>query len=109
MTPFLLKGAKFIPSRTLPIEGCTYDPQRQLWIDSKTGNPFVLSDIANTTSVFGETTITETREAIDQCELTTLAPYLRSNSSSNEYEGSTNQSDFHFALRFLIDAPYTHF
>ena len=91
------------------MEGCNYDPQRQLWTDSKTGNPFVISNIAKTTSVFGETLLTQTREAVDQSELTTLVPDFRSNLSSIEYEGSTNQSDFHFVLRFLIDAPYTHF
>lgn len=91
------------------MEDCNYDPQHQLWTDSKTGNPFVVSNIANTTSEYGETTYTRTQEGADQTELTALAPNLRSNSSSNEYKGITSQMDFDFALRFLIDAPYTHF
>ena len=134
MTPFLLKGAKVIPSKALTTEGCNYDSQQQLWTDPNTGYPLVLSNIANTptpvgetiftrtpesvdqpesslfpASIIGETHFTETPESADQSEITTLVPNLRSNSSSIEHEGSANNLDFDFVLQFLIDAPYTHF
>lgn len=134
MTPFLLKGAKVIPSKALPTEGCYYDPQKQIWTDSRTGNPRVLSNIDNTTSDIGETLfsrtgesadqsessfisasdigetlLTQTFEAADQSELVTYVPNFRSNTSSIEYEGNPNEMENQFKLQFLIDAPYTHF
>ena len=134
MTPFILKGAKKIPSETLPTDGCIYDPVQQLWIDFRTGSPLVLSNFVNTTTRYGETSITETNEcadqpetslilasnfgetlltrtleAADQSEVTSLIPNLPSNSSSIESERSTNKLDFHFIRQFVVDAPNSHF
>ena len=134
MTPFILKGANKLPSETLPTDGCIYDPVQQLWIDFRTGGPLVLSKFVNTTTPFGKTLITETREsadqpeaslmpvsrfgetlltrtleAADQNEITSLIPILPCNSSAIESERSTNKLDFHFIRQFAIDAPNSHF
>ena len=134
MTTFLLKGAKCIHSEALPTKGCYYDLTQQLWIDSGTGDPVVVSKAANTMSRFGETQFTETRESVDQSEsslisasrfgetrftstseatdqseLTSIIPNLRTSTSLINYEGRANKMDFRSVLQFLIDAPYTHF
>jgi len=45
-----------------------YDPLRQIWISSESGKPLVL-ELAVHASQFGETSLTETREGVDQSEL----------------------------------------
>src|SRR5882762_4439875 len=73
MTPFVLLGRKKLPPDSAPSPEHVYDDDRQLWIDRSSGIPLVLSMQAHAQrSQFGETTMTETREGVDQSEGTTF-------------------------------------
>ena len=72
MTPFILKGAIRIPPETDAPPEHVYDRQRQVWIDSRSGVPVVVSSVGAHASRYGETTITETREGADQAEVASL-------------------------------------
>ena len=109
MKPFILKAAKKIPSEKSPTSGCIYDPEQQLWIEHETGIPLVLSNFPNTSTRFGETLFTETREGADQSEITSFIPNFPSNSASVESERSANELDFHFIRQFFVHAPNSHF
>ena len=109
MKPFILKGAKKVPSENSPTSNCIYDPVKQLWIERETGMPLVLSNFANTSTRFGETLLTETRESADQSEITSLIPNFPRNSTSIESERSADELDFHFIQNFVAHAPNSHF
>ena len=79
MKPFILKQAKKIPSQKSPTSGCIYDPEKQFWIEPKTGIPLVLSNFVNTSTRFGETVMTETQECADQSEITLFIPNFTGN------------------------------
>ena len=72
MTPFILKGAIRIPPETDAPPEHVYDRQRQVWIDSRSGVPVVVSSVGAHASRYGETTITETREGADQTEVASI-------------------------------------
>jgi hypothetical protein len=73
MTPFVLLGRKKLPPDSAPSLEHVYDDDRQLWIDRSSGIPLVSSMQAHVQrSQFGETTMTETREGVDQLEATTI-------------------------------------
>jgi hypothetical protein len=65
--PFVLKKRIELPSEPEPTDDETYDSSRQIWIDSVSGRPLVVTRHSQA-SRFGETTITETREGVDQAE-----------------------------------------
>ena len=134
MTPFILKGATEIPPEPAPPPEHVYDPQLQLWIDNRTGVPLVISSVgANATrygettvtetregvdqpetnsilaSRFGETTITKTKEGTDQSELAALAPIgLDETTTAATVEGADNP-EIASAQQVDVDAPYSHF
>lgn len=73
MMPFVLLGRKKLPPESAPSPEHVYDNDRQLWIDKSSGMPLVLCIQAHAQpSPFGETTMTETREGVDQTEGTAL-------------------------------------
>ena len=131
MTPFILKGTTKIPPETVPRSEHIYDPQQQLWIDSQTGVPLVLSSAAANTTRFGETTITETREGIDQTETHSIhASRFGETTITKTQEGvdqseitalvppqlgettvtvSVEDMDIISAQQLDVDAPYSHF
>ena len=69
MTPYILLGRKKLPPESAPSPEDVYDQQRQVWIDKNSGMPLVscMRTHAHPTQ-FGETTLTETREGVDQPE-----------------------------------------
>lgn len=76
MTPFILKGAIPIPSEAVLLTEHLYDSQQQLWINSRTGVPLILSDMPADTSTYGETTTTRAaREGTDQINLVHASIY----------------------------------
>jgi hypothetical protein len=69
MMPFVLMGRKKLPPESAPSDEQLYDVHLQLWIDKKSGMPLVSLMRANAQPTrFGETTMTETREGVDQTE-----------------------------------------
>lgn len=69
MTPFVLLGRKKLPPEAMPSPEEIYDDNRQLWVDKASGMPLVLRVQGHAQcSQYGETTITETREGVDQSE-----------------------------------------
>ena len=69
MMPFVLMGRKKLPPENAPSAEQLYDVHLQLWIDKKSGMPLVSSMRAHAQPTrFGETTMTETREGVDQTE-----------------------------------------
>lgn len=69
MTPFILKERRKLPSEKDPLDEYVYDQDRQVWVDPKSGTPAIdcLRARASASQV-GETTLTETREGVDQTE-----------------------------------------
>ena len=134
MTPFILKGATKIPPDTMPQSEHVYDPQRQLWIDNRTGVPLVISskgvnaspfgetsitetregiDQPETNSIhasrFGETTMTRTREGVDQSEVTALVSTRFGEAVVTATEDSTDNPELVTAQQLDVDAPNSHF
>jgi hypothetical protein len=73
MTPFVLLGRKKLPPESTPSPEHVYDDDRQLWIERSSGIPLVsIMQAYAQRSQFGETTMTETREGVDQSEGTTF-------------------------------------
>ncbi|WP_428673345.1 hypothetical protein [Reyranella sp.] len=69
MKPFILREKLKLASEPAPSTQHTYDQVRQIWIDRKSGKPLVmLLERGSLSSQFGETTLTETREGVDQTE-----------------------------------------
>jgi hypothetical protein len=72
MIPFILKGAVKIPSDPgMDLEN-TYDRERQIWVDRKSGIPAVVCGHPCEASRFGETPMSETREGTDQTEAASI-------------------------------------
>jgi hypothetical protein len=69
LTLYILLGRKKLPPESTPSPEHVYDDDRQLWIDSNSGEPLVscMRTRAQPTQ-FGETTLTETREGADRPE-----------------------------------------
>ena len=134
MTPFILKGATKIPPETASPPEHVYDPQRQLWIDNRTGVPLVISSVRANASRFGETTLTATREGADQSETTSihasqfgetiltrtregadqseiiaLMPTRFGETVLTETVESADNPEIVTAQQLDIDAPYSHF
>src|ERR1051325_11353572 len=73
MTPFILLGRKKLPPEADPSQEEVYDKNLQLWVDRNSGTPLVLClERHAQNSKYGETTITVTREGVDQSEGTAL-------------------------------------
>lgn len=69
MTPFILRSRRRLPPEGAPSRNEIYDRHRQLWVDRESGEPLVCRMRARVQpSQFGETTLTETREGVDQPE-----------------------------------------
>lgn len=108
MTPYILLGRKKLPPESAPSPEHAYDEDRQLWIDRNSGVPLVCSTRTHAQPTqFGETTITETREGVDQTEGTALqasqlgeTTLTKTREGVDQTEGATDQ-EFH--------APYSHF
>ena len=134
MTPFILKGATKIPPETEPSSEHVYDLQRQLWIHARTGIPVVTSSMASSASRLGETTVTETREGVDQpeaasmrastygettftktiegadqSEVTALAPTRFGETTFTATVESADNPEIVTAHRLDVDASYSHF
>ena len=134
MTPFILKGATKIPAEAKRPSEHVYDPQRQLWIDNRTGVPVVTSSVGSNASRFGETAITATREGADQSEIASIhastygeTTVTRTSEGADQTEvtaltptqfGETiftatvegaDNPEVVTAQRLDIDAPYSHF
>jgi len=79
--PFVLRDRRPLPDEIQPNEDVRFDNERQLWINTVSGRPLVLefsSSQANQgprASQFGETTITRTRESVDQSEITQASAF----------------------------------
>jgi hypothetical protein len=88
VSPFVLQGKIRLPPDDGPSQNERYDPGRQLWVDCASGVPLVLS-IQTRSSNFGETTLTETREGVDQSEMisTLSASTFGETSLSKTHEG----------------------
>jgi hypothetical protein len=73
MTPFVLAARRRLPPESEPSPEHVYDEHLQLWINRTSGLPLV-SEMSRQpmASQFGETTVTETREGVDQSEITTI-------------------------------------
>lgn len=71
LIPFVLKGRQLLPDEGEPEPGDRYDPKSQVWVN-RDGVPLVIVASEQAASQFGETSITETREGVDQAELTSL-------------------------------------
>lgn len=73
MTPFILKCRTKLPSEDRPSDDCIYDQHEQIWIEITTGNPVVMrSGRCVKASQFGETSLTESHEGVDQPDVATL-------------------------------------
>ena len=69
MTPYILLGRKKLPQEKAPSPDEVYDENLQIWIDKNSGAPLVSHlRVGAQPTKFGETTITETREGVDQPE-----------------------------------------
>lgn len=74
MTPFILLGRKKLLPEAAPSPTEIYDDKRQLWVDQISGTPLVQQMKSHSqNSQYGETTITETREGVDQSEGVSMA------------------------------------
>lgn len=69
MPLFILEGCKKLPPEPEPLEACVYDEERQLWADENSNIPLVCLWTCHSSSRYGETTLTETREGADQSEV----------------------------------------
>ena len=70
MTPFILRGRKQLPAEAAPAAQHVYDPDLQVWIETRENLPLVecLRKHNAEPTRFGETTFTETREGADRTE-----------------------------------------
>ena len=72
MKSLILKGAVKLPAESKPPSNHVYDYERQIWIDTLRNEPVILQISQQMATRFGETTITETREGVDQSEIASL-------------------------------------
>jgi hypothetical protein len=72
MTPFVLRDCRELPPEPGPSGDQEFDRRLQLWVCKESGLPLVLSMQARD-STFGETTITETREGVDQPDTSNMS------------------------------------
>lgn len=86
MTPYILLGRKILPPESSPSPNHIYDRYRQIWINRTSGLPLV-SCMQTQASQFGETTLTETREGVDQTEGTVYAPEFDATIQPPTHEG----------------------
>lgn len=133
MTPFILKGAIKIPSEPAPSPEHIYDRSKQLWIDSMSGVPLVISSAGPDASRFGETTLTEAKEGVDQTdvhsiqasrfgettmtktvegvdqgEVTTLAASRFGETILTATAEGVDQSEISSGRHLCFDAPHSH-
>jgi hypothetical protein len=88
LTPYILLGRKKLPPESAPSPEDIYDQQRQVWIDKNSGMPLVscMRTHAQPTQ-FGETTLTETREGVDQPEGAVHASQFGETINTRTHEG----------------------
>jgi hypothetical protein len=133
MIPFILKGTtKVPPERGMPL-GHVYDSQRQIWVDSRSGIPVVASAVGGASrygettlsetregvdqtevvsihgSRFGETTLTKTMEGVDQGESAALAASRFGETTVTATQEGHDQSEVTAVQSFDVDAPHSHF
>jgi hypothetical protein len=108
LTPYILLGRKKLPLEVALSPEHVYDEHRQIWIHKNSGMPLVcwMQTHAQPTQ-FGETTITETREGVDQTEGAALqasqigeTTLTKTREGVDQTEGATLQE---------FDAAYSHF
>ena len=134
MTPLILQGATRIPPEQAPSPDHVYDAQLQIWMDRCADVPVINSCVGVDSTKFGETTITETQEGVDQSEVqhlrassfgeTTLTKTAEgvdqseaSSLSPTRYGETTvtatvegaDRPEVVSAVDFDSDAPYSHF
>jgi len=78
--PFVLKNKQLLPPEKAPRSWEIYDSERQLWIDANSGAPLVQranvqGENSLSTTEFGETALTKTREGTDQSESSTVSSF----------------------------------
>ena len=109
MTPFILKGAtKIPPELALPRE-FVYCPHEQLWKNIRTGVPVVSSSMHGDASPYGETLITETREGIDQAEISATVPSPFGETCLTRTREGADESEITSSPRLNLNAAYSHF
>lgn len=64
--PFVLLHRVTLPAEAPPGANDFYDPKLQIWIDIRSGLPLVQTLSRSASTKFGETTLTESREGVDQ-------------------------------------------
>jgi hypothetical protein len=102
MMPFVLLGRKKLPPESAPSLEHEYDRYRQLWIDKISGEPLVsrMHGHAQPTQ-FGETTMTESREGVDQSEGVSLqASQFGETTLTKTHEGADQSEGVFQASQF---------
>jgi hypothetical protein len=100
MKPFILRAAKQIPAELGPAANQAYDAEKQIWIDTNTGEAVVSQELADPigASRFGETTITETREGADQTEVAGIQASRFGETSMTKSMEGTDQGEGTYCL-----------
>lgn len=98
--PFVLRKRIILPSQPSPSGEHRYDHNRQIWVNIATGNPVVNEDNTQKASRFGETSITETREGIDQTEVSALNSSRFGETSITKSNEGHDQSESVLASKF---------
>jgi len=109
MTLFVLLGRTKLPPESGPSPEHVYDGDRQLWIDKSSGTPLVLCMHAYAQpSPYGETTMTETREGVDQTEGTALHASQFGETTLTKTREGADQSEGAALLRASQFGETTH-
>lgn len=109
MTPFVLLGRKKLPRENAPSSEHVYDADLQLWIDRSSGVPLVSCMQAHAQrSQFGETTMTETREGVDQSEGTIFQASQFGETTLTKTRKGADQSEGAAAFRASQFGETTH-
>jgi hypothetical protein len=73
MMPYVLRQKRALPRDAGPSEDQRFDLEQQLWVGVPSGAPVIATlQSSCLASRFGETPITETREGVDQSEVSTF-------------------------------------
>ena len=108
MTPFVLKGSKELPPEPPPLRHHSYDHDAQLWMNTESGLPLITElTTAPRASQLGETTITETREGVDQPEISMLASEYGETTMTKTSEGVDQSEGSQLLSSPLGETTYT--
>ena len=92
--PFVLLGRKKLPPEEPPSPQDVYDEKLQLWVDKVSGEPLVLRMQNHAEhSRYGETTMTETREGVDQAEGVSITASPFGETTHTATKAGTDQSE----------------